>query len=233
MTFRWVSTSSRSVLWISPMIWATTTSRAILLLRHSPKVFCCDASAASVLRTSCGGVWCASSLISASSSGLSCRNLSASAHVDATMRLRKYSTRSLKTLSRSRPASASRAMTSSVAGRSFARIPAAIALSSRPPASPKMSMTSCSWMVSASEVPPQNAMTVSMIDCASRIPPSAALAMHASAPSSMKIPSLSAMVLSRPMISGTGILRRSKRWHLEMMVGSSLCGSVVAKMNFT
>ena len=93
---------------------------------------------------------------------------------------------------------------------------------------PKIFCTFSSVIVS-----PQKATSWSSIDCASRMPPSAPLAMDQAAVSSRVTFSAWAICCNCRAMVSAGIGRRSKRWHREMMVGRILLGSVVAKMNFT
>ena len=93
---------------------------------------------------------------------------------------------------------------------------------------PKTSSTFASVMVS-----PQKATSWSSIDWASRIPPSAPLAMAQAADSWSWMPSSREMWSRCPAMVSEGIGRRSKRWQRERMVGRILFASVVAKMNFT
>ncbi|OQB97331.1 MAG: hypothetical protein BWX86_00387 [Verrucomicrobia bacterium ADurb.Bin122] len=58
-------------------------------------------------------------------------------------------------------------------------------------------------------------------------------AMHASASGVTCTFSSSAIFCSRCTINSGGIGFRSKRWQRETIVGSTFCGSVVAKTNFT
>ncbi|OPZ26084.1 MAG: hypothetical protein BWZ02_02190 [Lentisphaerae bacterium ADurb.BinA184] len=108
----------------------------------------------------------------------------------------------------------------------------AVSASSPAEARPKTSITSVSPIGRpASPTAPQKEMIWSKMDCPSRMPPSAARAIATSAPSSMAILSAAAISRSRPAISFTDRRLRSKRWQRETMVGSTLCGSVVANRN--
>ena len=68
---------------------------------------------------------------------------------------------------------------------------------------------------------------------ASLIPPIAIRAIASRASPSTSMDSALQISSSFPMIKGTGMERNSKRWHLETIVGNTLCDSVVAKTNFT
>jgi hypothetical protein len=77
------------------------------------------------------------------------------------------------------------------------------------------------------------ASTWSSSDSASRMPPSASRAMSASASSSASAASAAQMRASLPTIVASARGRKSWRWVRLMIVGSTLCVSVVARMKTT
>ena len=79
---------------------------------------------------------------------------------------------------------------------------------------------------------PQNAITWSSRLSASRILPSAFLDISEIDSLSKLIFSFSRITFKCCIISADEILLKSKRWHLEIIVGGILCTSVVQKINF-
>ena len=77
---------------------------------------------------------------------------------------------------------------------------------------------------------PEKLTTLSKIDKASRIAPSAFWAIMCRASSSALIPWFSAIYFKYSAASLTVILLKSNIWHLESIVGIILCFSVVASI---
>ena len=78
---------------------------------------------------------------------------------------------------------------------------------------------------------PEKLITLSKIDKASRIAPSAFWAIIWRASSSATIPSFSEIVFKNFLVSKTVIRLKSKIWHRDRIVGIILCFSVVANIN--
>ncbi len=144
----------------------------------------------------------------------------------STNRSRKWRTRPFTNSAMSIPASAIRPTNLKAPATSRSSTSEAASNSMSASTSPSSPSTSSSLIV-----PPPNETSCSSVVMASRIPPSACLAISVRAPSGTSTFSASLIVRSLPTMSSTESRRKSNLWQREWIVSGTLWGCVVHRMN--